>query len=97
MCGRFQASRSAEKVALYFLPWIIAGKRSHHQHGAIAVINIFLGWTFLDWVIALAMACSALKPAVVPAAGAPGGTRSPRPFTPRAFVPRASGSPANRP
>jgi hypothetical protein len=59
---------------VYFLPWIIAAKRSHHQHGAVAVINIFLGWTFVGWVIALAMACSAVKPAVVPAAGASGGT-----------------------
>jgi len=72
MCGRFQASRSAEEVALYFLPWIIAGKRSHHQHGTIAVINIFLGWTFIGSVIALAMACSAVKPAVASEAGVPG-------------------------
>jgi uncharacterized membrane protein len=60
-------------LAIYFLPWIIASKREHHQHGAIAVINIFLGWTFVGWVIALAMACSAVKPAVDTAAAAPGG------------------------
>jgi hypothetical protein len=49
-------------VAAYFLPSLIASKRRHHQIGAIAVINIFLGWTFIGWVIALAMASSAVRP-----------------------------------
>ena len=48
-------------IVLYFLPWIIAGNRKHHQKSAIAVINFFLGWTFVGWVVALAMACSATK------------------------------------
>lgn len=58
--------------ALYFLPTVIAGARGHHQLGAIAVIDIFLGWTFLGWVVALAMACGAVKaPIARPAATLP--------------------------
>jgi hypothetical protein len=51
-------------LAIYFLPWIIAANRNHHQVGAIAIIDVFLGWTFVGWVIALAMACSAVKVSV---------------------------------
>ena len=47
--------------ALYFLPTIAAYSRSHHQAGAILVINLFLGWTLIGWVIALAMAASAVR------------------------------------
>lgn len=46
---------------LYFLPVVIAFSRQHHQKGAIAVVNTLLGWTFVGWVVALAMACSAVK------------------------------------
>lgn len=42
----------------YFLPTIIALKR-HRQAGAVLVLNLFLGWTLIGWVIALAIACSA--------------------------------------
>ena len=38
-----------------------ANYRGHHQVGAIAVINIFLGWMFLGSVIALARASSAVR------------------------------------
>ena len=47
--------------AAYFAPTIIAGARHHHNVGAIAVINGFLGWTFIGWVVALAMAASATR------------------------------------
>jgi len=40
-------------VALYFLPALIAAARSHHNATAIALLNLFLGWTFAGWVIAL--------------------------------------------
>lgn len=43
----------------YFAPLGIAIIRSHHQTAAIAVINIFLGWSFIGWIVALAMAFSA--------------------------------------
>lgn len=44
---------------LYMLPFLVAAVRGHHQVGSIAVINFLLGWTFLGWVVALAMAASA--------------------------------------
>ena len=47
--------------ALYFLPAGIAWMRGHHQIGPIAVVNGFLGWTFIGRSVALAMACSAVK------------------------------------
>ena len=48
---------------LYFLPTLMARRRHHHQSGAIFVLNLFLGWTLLGWVIALAMAASTVKAA----------------------------------
>jgi len=38
----------------YFLPWIVAAGRSHPQVAPIFIVNMFLGWTLLGWVIALA-------------------------------------------
>ena len=47
---------------LYFLPGLVADHRHHHQRGSIWVINLLLGWTLLGWVVALALACSMVKP-----------------------------------
>lgn len=43
-------------VFLYLFPAIIALTRGHHNRAAILVVNLFLGWSFLGWVIALAWA-----------------------------------------
>jgi hypothetical protein len=52
----------------YFLPAIQAASRRHHNLGSIIVINVFLGWTLIGWVVALAMACSSVKkPSPIPA------------------------------
>jgi hypothetical protein len=72
--GRIEVSLAPEKavsmkellgVALfafllfvYFIPTIVAQHHRHRSVGAIAVINLFLGWTFLGWVIALAWAAN---------------------------------------
>lgn len=48
-------------LTLYLIPSIIAAKRKHHNIGSIITLNIFLGWTFIGWVIALSMASSAVK------------------------------------
>ena len=48
-------------VALYFLPVLVAVLRRHHQLAPIVVVNVFLGWTYVGWVIALAWAVSHLK------------------------------------
>ena len=39
-------------ILLYFLPTMVAFNRHHHQRGAIFVLNVFLGWTFLGWIVA---------------------------------------------
>lgn len=41
-------------LVLYFLPSVIGVSRAHNNTAAIIVINIFLGWTFIGWVVALA-------------------------------------------
>jgi hypothetical protein len=43
-------------AAAYFLPTIVARSRKVPNQGSVAVINTFLGWTFVGWVVALAMA-----------------------------------------
>ena len=40
----------------YFLPFIIALARKHVDSTAIFVLNLFLGWTFFGWVVALVWA-----------------------------------------
>jgi hypothetical protein len=49
-------------LGVYFLPTIIAVVGTHHNAGAIFVLNLFLGWTFLGWVIALVWACTRSDP-----------------------------------
>ena len=48
-------------IGLYFLPGIVAQARGHKSAGGIAILNFFLGWTALGWIIALVWACSAPK------------------------------------
>ena len=48
-------------LSLYFLPYIVAAKRYHHQETAIFMLNLLLGWTFLGWIVALIWAVSATK------------------------------------
>jgi hypothetical protein len=50
---------------LYFLPAIIAFARSKRDAGAILVLNFFLGWTAIGWVIALVWALKQEVPVVV--------------------------------
>ena len=41
---------------LYFLPAILAFARSKRDAVSILILNIFLGWTAIGWVIALVWA-----------------------------------------
>jgi hypothetical protein len=50
---------------LYFLPAIIAFARSKRDAGSILVLNFFLGWTAIGWVIALAWALKQDAPMMV--------------------------------
>ncbi len=49
---------------LYFLPAIIAFARSKRDAISILVLNFFLGWTAIGWVIALVWALKQDVPAV---------------------------------
>jgi ABC-type long-subunit fatty acid transport system fused permease/ATPase subunit len=43
-------------VLAYFLPVIVAMSRKVKNRSAIGVLNLFLGWTLVGWVVALMMA-----------------------------------------
>lgn len=58
-------------LALYFLPTITAHRRGHHQSLAIGLLNLFLGWTFLGWVVALVWAATAVRKDLKPAKPTP--------------------------
>ncbi len=49
---------------LYFLPAIIAFARSKRDAISILVLNFFLGWTAIGWIIALVWALKQDVPAV---------------------------------
>lgn len=42
----------------YFLPTIIAIVRKKPNAGAILILNFFLGWTFVGWIVSLVWAVS---------------------------------------
>jgi hypothetical protein len=50
---------------MYFLPSIIAFARSKRDVTAIVLLNFFLGWTMIGWVVALVWAVKTDVPAVV--------------------------------
>jgi hypothetical protein len=43
-------------LVIYFAPSIVGELRRHRNAMAINVVNIFLGWTLVGWVVALAWA-----------------------------------------
>jgi hypothetical protein len=57
MGGAIHSSAFLVVLVLYFLPSIVAVARKVTHQGSVIVINLFLGWTFIGWVVALAMAC----------------------------------------
>jgi FtsH-binding integral membrane protein len=44
-------------LVLYFLPIGIAAMRNHNRQLDIIVVNLWLGWTVIGWLIALVWAC----------------------------------------
>ena len=40
-------------VTLYILPFIIAAVRNHQNKKSILLINVFLGFTSIGWLVAL--------------------------------------------
>ncbi|HMK31233.1 MAG TPA: superinfection immunity protein [Terriglobales bacterium] len=50
-------------ILLYFLPTIIAAVRSKRDTLAIFLLNFFLGWTLVGWIVALVWAAKQDLPA----------------------------------
>jgi hypothetical protein len=50
---------------MYFLPSIIALARNKRDIAAIILLNFFLGWTMIGWIIALVWAVKTDVPMVV--------------------------------
>jgi len=46
---------------LYFVPFFVAWFRGARGIGGVLVLNVFLGWTFLGWIVALAWAAGGTK------------------------------------
>ena len=44
----------------YFLPSFVGSSRRHHNQLAIVMLNLFLGWTGVGWVLAV-WACTATQ------------------------------------
>ena len=42
---------------IYFIPWIVASSRNLNNSNQIFILNLFLGWTLVGWVVALVWAC----------------------------------------
>jgi hypothetical protein len=49
-------------AALYLMPLAVGCVRRVPDIGAIAAINILLGWTLVFWVVSLAMALRTVRP-----------------------------------
>lgn len=41
------------EVYVYFIPTLMALFKKHNKFSAIFMVNLFLGWTVIGWVIAL--------------------------------------------
>jgi hypothetical protein len=50
---------------MYFLPTILAFARNKRDTTAILLLNIFLGWTMIGWVVALVWAVKTDVPMMV--------------------------------
>ena len=48
--------------AMYFIPTIVGFVRRVPNRGSLFVINFFLGWTLIGWIVALAMAVRDPRP-----------------------------------
>ena len=44
-------------ILAYWAPTIVVLARKAPSPGSVIVVNFFLGWTVVGWIVALAMAC----------------------------------------
>lgn len=61
--------------SIYFLPTLLAFGRNVPSPWMVAVLNLFLGWTLIGWVVALAMSAREPKRKGAPRAEAPDAPR----------------------
>jgi hypothetical protein len=54
--GHGSTARTLLLLAVYMTPALIAHRAHTANREAVTVVNLLLGWTFIGWVIALAMA-----------------------------------------
>ena len=66
--------------ALYLLPTYEAWKRKHSNLTAIALVNIFLGWSVIGWVVAVVWAYKKPEPVAVLTAQSPVAPPPPSPL-----------------
>ena len=62
---------------VYFIPTIVAAKKKSPKLKMIILLDVFLAWTFVAWVVCLVLACKKPVPAQTPKA--PEETKSPEP------------------
>lgn len=48
-------------MVIYFIPSIIAFRRDAASRWVIFLVNVFLGWTLLIWIIILIWSCEGRK------------------------------------
>jgi hypothetical protein len=76
---------SAFSLFIYFIPTLVAHSNKKQNITAIGMLNFFLGWTLIGWVVALVWAVSkdaVLVQQVAPAT--PQQAAAPRPLAPPA-------------
>ena len=66
-------------LAIYFLPTIIAVCQNHRNTASIVVVNFFLGWTMVGWVLAVAWSLSNASRSKPEPASRPRPSPSPQP------------------
>ncbi len=60
---------------IYFIPTIVAAKKKSPKLTMIILLDVFLAWTFVAWVVCLVLACK--KPAPADTTQAPDETKTP--------------------
>jgi hypothetical protein len=53
-------------IGLYLLPSVVAMVRKVVNVGSVVTVNVFLGWTLVGWVVAMAMATRTNPPVPPP-------------------------------
>lgn len=87
----------AALFAGYWAPTVTAYRRHAPNAEPILMINLFLGWTLVGWVVAMAMAVRNVPPAAQPPATPPRPEPATPPPPPPSALPRPPPSPDSPP